>query len=277
MKLSLATRCALCHAPGPLRDSHIIPEFLYRTLYDEKHRFHTYGKHGKPELALDQKGFRERLLCDACECRFCHYEQFAAIFIRGAIQAFNETKRTEVPSGASLTYRRFDDKAQPTTAKVPTTLWADGVDYARLKLFLLSLVWRMGVSTLHFFHEVDLGPHEERLRLMLLKAAPGEPNEYPCQLCLVEAQGSLITDVQIQPRKIRKSGKTFYLLFSAGVEFVFCVSNRGVHPTVLECYCVKRQPYFVWMVDSIDKHPGLIQQIVKLGPILGIDQEQTFQ
>jgi len=30
--------CRLCLQERPLRDSHIIPEFLYRPLVDEKHR-----------------------------------------------------------------------------------------------------------------------------------------------------------------------------------------------------------------------------------------------
>lgn len=31
-------RCALCNQLGPVRDSHIIPEFVYKAVYDDKHR-----------------------------------------------------------------------------------------------------------------------------------------------------------------------------------------------------------------------------------------------
>lgn len=54
--------CAFCQQARPLRNSHIIPEFLYRTLYDEKHRFSAYGSDGKAEVVQEQKGTRERLL-----------------------------------------------------------------------------------------------------------------------------------------------------------------------------------------------------------------------
>jgi hypothetical protein len=33
-------KCALCRQERPLRKSHVIPEFMFGPLYDEKHRFY---------------------------------------------------------------------------------------------------------------------------------------------------------------------------------------------------------------------------------------------
>jgi uncharacterized protein YlaI len=88
MNFTPEAKCALCQRVAELKNSHIIPEFLFGTLYDEKNRFHTFGKEGQPEAGLEQKGYRERLLCAECEQRFSNYERVAAVFYRGTIEAF---------------------------------------------------------------------------------------------------------------------------------------------------------------------------------------------
>lgn len=40
-KLDNSGTCALCLIADVLRHSHIISEFLYSAIYDEKHRFHV--------------------------------------------------------------------------------------------------------------------------------------------------------------------------------------------------------------------------------------------
>ncbi len=52
--------CRVCLKESKLRKSHILPEFLYEDLYDEKHRaLVIYQKKEK----VFQKGLRELLLC----------------------------------------------------------------------------------------------------------------------------------------------------------------------------------------------------------------------
>ncbi len=257
--------CALCQRNLLLRESHIIPEFLHLTLYDDIHRFNTFGKDGSAEVGLAQKGERENLLCDDCEQRFADYERYAAVFCRGAIEAFSNTKRSELDYGKSLKFTRRGDDGKPTTAAVPALLQVEGVNYVQLKLFMLSLFWRMGVSKLYFFREVELGPHELKIRNMLLNNDPGEPELYPCELRLVEFEQRLLTDCQLQPRKMRFDGKTCYRLFTTGIRFDFWVSNLAIHPGQVELYCIKRRPEFVWFVESIQKNPDLVAEIIKFG------------
>ena len=265
------SKCALCQQVAPLRNSHIVSEFLYGTLYDGKHRFKTYGEAGEPVVGMEQRGTRERLLCDDCEKRFCRYERVAALFYQGTIAAF-AAPQAEMQYDGGLTFTRVGKDAKPTTEAVPELLRVEGVDYAALKLFLLSLLWRMGVSQLHYFHEVELGPHEVRLREMLLRDDPGEPHEYACQMCIIEADGRLITDYQSQPQKSRHEGRTFYRFYSTGIRFDFCVSNRPIHPGMVELYCVNRKRDFVWWVNSIHKHPDLAAELMRFGAAMGWDK-----
>jgi hypothetical protein len=60
--------CALCLDTNvKLAQSHIVPEFLYKALYDSKHRFQVISTNPSVRNSLEQKGLREPLLCKACE------------------------------------------------------------------------------------------------------------------------------------------------------------------------------------------------------------------
>jgi len=259
--------CAFCQQVRPLRNSHIIPEFMYRTLYDDKHRFNSYGGGGKPVVVKEQKGTRERLLCNDCEQKFCGYEQVASDFFQGALKAFDHSG-PKLAFGKGLKFSKVlvtGETAALTSSQVPTLINVEGVDYKRLKLFLLSLLWRMGASDLYPFRVVELGPHLERLRTMLLTDDPGKPGQYSCQMWLIEAFGRLLTDWQSEPRKFRYQGKTFYRLFTTGFRLEFCVSNQQLHPGEVTLYCLKEEPTYVWWVDSIHKYPDLVAELIKVG------------
>ena len=51
-------------------------------------------------------------------------------------------------------------------------------DYRKFKLFFLSLLWRAGVTSREPFRHVSLGLHEERIRQLILKKVPGNPEDY---------------------------------------------------------------------------------------------------
>jgi len=58
--------CPLCQKEKPLVQSHVIPEFLYRPLYDEKHRA-IEAKLVPKGFNYLQKAYREPLPCSECE------------------------------------------------------------------------------------------------------------------------------------------------------------------------------------------------------------------
>ena len=51
--------CALCHEERDIRNSHIIPEFLYEPLYDEKHRLQLLSIIPSQGNSFKQKGLKE--------------------------------------------------------------------------------------------------------------------------------------------------------------------------------------------------------------------------
>jgi hypothetical protein len=113
------------------------------------------AKSGKISETNRQTGFWERLLCKTCEAKFSRYETYAANHLLNA----------------DLT---------PPTGSARAMKFLKVGDYARLKLFLLSILWRVGIATGDFFRGVDLGKHTNQLQQMLLTENPGEPDEYGC-------------------------------------------------------------------------------------------------
>ena len=142
--------CALCTVNGDLQNSHIIPEFFYKLTYDAKpRRFHVVSATPSERESFEQKGLRERLLCRACEQEFGRWESYA---------------KSALIDAKGVTITRHKDR-----------ITFHNLDYRQFRLFQLSLLWRMGVSTLPFFKDVALGPHEEKLRLALMRRTPSSP------------------------------------------------------------------------------------------------------
>ena len=65
--------CRLCLCDATLRNSHIVPEFLYADLYNEKG--HMMGINGRGRMGWRplQQGIREHLFCETCEQHFNEY------------------------------------------------------------------------------------------------------------------------------------------------------------------------------------------------------------
>jgi len=192
--------CRLCQSERELRRSHVIPEFLYGASYDEKHRLLLVPGTADEKPSLEQKGLRERLFCQECETRLSDYERYAR-------------------------HVMFETDAFPLTDE-PKRIVVHGVDYRRFKLFQMSLLWRAGVSSLVMFNKVQLGPHEERIRLALLNDSPGDYFFYPCILLEAPAMPKLLERAITPPIPFRFEGHKAYR-FSIGRLFLgFPVSSN---------------------------------------------------
>ena len=72
--------CALCKGQKHLRNSHIVPEFFYKSMYEGNgpRKFLRLPPCPTQRILKYQKGLREYLFCDECEARFNIYETYAA-------------------------------------------------------------------------------------------------------------------------------------------------------------------------------------------------------
>ncbi len=190
--------CALCRKEAELRDSHIIPEFMYASLYDHKHRFHRLSD--KKPTRYAQKGLREKLLCDDCEQLLGIHERYASLLMNGGLPLEYEVQ------GRLIIIR--------------------GINYRALRLFQLSILWRAGVSALPFFSKVSLGPHEEAIRTLLLRGEPGAPWQYGCFMYALIYDGKVQEDLVVQPIASRLDDVRCYRFIFGGHCWLYFVATH---------------------------------------------------
>lgn len=238
-------RCRLCQCERTLRGSHVIPEFFYRSMYDDKHRFFTVSSDpGKKDLT-HQKGVREPLLCDECEGRFSKSEKyFSELFFGGVVADFSDDGRH---------------------------LRIKGIDYKRTKLMFMSVLWRMGISSHPFFRQVVLGPHEEKLRLMLFNDDPGPAESYGVMAVAPYLDGGHLGHFITSPDFARIHANRVYRCVLGGVLFLFHVPGRNLPAGIIEYF---PDPRGTWCVrkEKIEKIKFLFHYALEVGR--GIHQRE---
>jgi len=188
-----------------LRNSHIVPEFLYGDTYNSKHQMMGIHGHGSRGWEVQQKGLREYLFCDTCEQHFNdHFEK--------------PFRRAWIENCPLLDPWNADD-----------VHWIQ-VDYADFKLFHLSVLFRAGMSSLPTFAEVSLGPHEDRLRRMLLQMNPGRAEQYPIfGYAVVHHRTRQIVQMVSKAQASRIGGRRCYGFMYGGVQWWIGVASDTNH------------------------------------------------
>ena len=199
--------CRLCKKERELKNSHIIPEFLYSSLYDEKHRFHKISTDRDKRNTLVQKGIREYLLCGDCEQKLSKFETYSRKVLIG---------------GTEITVRNEGG-----------LIHLEGIDYKKFKLFALSILWRSSVSSLEVFENIKLGVHEEIIGNMILNGDAGSASEYPFIMSPMTHEGKLQKDLIVQPTKTKLDGHQAYRFTFGGVFWLFIVSKHKVPEIVV--------------------------------------------
>lgn len=196
-------RCDFCGQDGPLRKSHILPEFLYRPLYNSKGHMmgiHGQGRHGARTL---QNGLKQNLFCPSCEGFFS----------------------TEYERPFSLLW------AAPSNAPLPDP-WhcleaRCQFDYAKFKLFHLLNLYRAGVSTLSSYKQVQLGPHLDNLRTMLKARDPGPAHVYQVAgTALYDPPSNRLARLVTTPQKRRYDMNVAWEWMYGGVDWMIATSGE---------------------------------------------------
>ena len=207
----MSENCKLCAKVGKIRNSHIIPEFLFKPLYDSKHRFHMLSTVPDSPNRYEQKGIREKLLCQSCETLLSKYERYA---------------RTVLFGGTEISVQKEDEK-----------LIIGDIDYNQFKLFQLSVLWRASVSNHRFFSGVNLGSrHQEILRKRILAENPESWTSYGCIICALTGKHEPITDFMLQPEKARIDGHICYRLTFGGFLWLCFVSGHSQDTRLQNCF-----------------------------------------
>jgi hypothetical protein len=150
--------CKLCGRDAPFVDAHIVPASFFRDVQMPRGEVMRMVSN---DPALYPKRtpigvYDAQLMCEDCEKLFGPWDAYAASFFIQREAEFFQHRQIE---GESV-YCAID------------------FDYERLRLFVLSLLWRAAESTHPYFQRIDLTARRPRLRELLLSGSIGEVAEF---------------------------------------------------------------------------------------------------
>ena len=202
---SKPTTCGLCRAAADLQESHVVPEFAYAPIYDDKHKIIAFealkpGSHWKM-----QKGLREPLLCRDCEQ-----------FLNDRYEKWFKELWFDEPPLAPLESRDEGILSIP--------------DAARFRLFHLGVLLRADLAKHGQWSEVNLGErHRSRITEMVRDGDPGSAHEYPIVCCAIRrspVDPSIWWDLVAPPNPGRLYGMRFYQFTFGGCGWMYFVSSH---------------------------------------------------
>lgn len=195
--------CKLCTNRMELCHSHIIPEFMWRPIYDDNSRALTLdGGTGKKRPL--QKGLREYMLCRNCEDILQKDETWFSNYW-------------------------FQNQPLPNPAE-GQYVDLNGFDFEPFFRFHLSILWRAAVATRVEFSAISLGPYKEKIRQFLLGESPGfrkEPSIFGLVLRRPQSH-ELCQWIVMAPVQSRISGVRTFIFVFGGCAWKYGVSCHAV-------------------------------------------------
>lgn len=191
-------QCKLCHKDRNLLKSHVYPDHLYRNVKNEDEQYVAIRPNGT--TSIRQQGIWERSLCSECEQHLSReYENsFAEYWLNNNL----------IPE--KMTSNKFS---------------VSNIDYLAFKLYHISIIFRTSVSKLPSFRLVDLGPHEEIIRKMLLEKEDNS-NYHLSAVVLTNKSDEIVDRLISFPFKFRVDLHNFYCTIYAGCAWLLKVSSH---------------------------------------------------
>ncbi|MFA0425885.1 hypothetical protein AB4562_28410, partial [Vibrio sp. 10N.222.54.A1] len=127
-------KCKLCLEKEDIQESHIIPDAFFRFVKGkenngDKSEIGKYIEVSQSGNKFAQESYAEPLLCRACEQKFSN--EFESYVIELVLR---NPKKVGASSSRGVKQITFSN-----------------IDYRKLKLFQMSLLWRAAISSLDFY------------------------------------------------------------------------------------------------------------------------------
>lgn len=198
---AVVARCRLCGVQARLQNSHVIPKLMFRAMQRFAPGVMPHGT-GDGKSRPRPGHLKEHMLCRKCESQFSRHEGVGAQFLA----SFN---RYEPPAGERAVQ------------------W-EGLDYANLKLFFLSMLWRCAAAQSPRTQRVDLGGRLAGLTKLLRAGDPGGEEEYPVLLRFLKARPTDRNAVITVPFPSRERKRRRFQMVGYGVEISWITDGQGV-------------------------------------------------
>ena len=224
--------------------SHTIPQALHKDVQNlettgEFIRIYSDQYNYEPE---SRTGVWDRMVCDNCERIFQDWDQYGIDFVR--------------------TYRSGRRGVLLGPQSDPVAIAVDDFDYTKLKLFVLSMLWRADANTQPLFRRIDLGSTwRNELTKTILFADPGSPEFLSVSASLFK------TDIEkyfmADPHPEKYSGVNFVRFYVyGGFTFLIKVDRRASPTPFGEAQLTPDRPFPILLRNLSPSERRLAQKIL---------------
>lgn len=214
--------CKLCKQEKELiKKSHIFPDFLYKNMFDQNHRIRqiTIDIETRDEVVKNPPTgeYEGGLLCANCDNVIIgQYETYVSNLLMCA-----NLKDNEKPELINIVNQEGIE-----------FLECNNVDYKKLKLFLLSLLFRADISSRKTFANVQLGAYNDKIRKMILDGNPSNDKDIGIVILSWNNDNKVTKDYIFQPTRHKINGRTHYVLILLGYLIIFYVSPDNIQKDI---------------------------------------------
>lgn len=197
--------CQLTGNVGPAIDAHVIPRSFYK--------FNGDGQ----MIYVGEDSYRKK------RCPIGIYDQ--TIVTQQGENAFQECDRY----GANFFVQDFHSKPwkilQGDNPDNPRGKILDPGEFDpnMIRRLCMTILWRAHASSQDFFKKIDIGPHESRLRSLILRNEVGDPSDFSIILSGWSDTSSAPTLV---PHRVRVDGTNYVHFKTSVINFLIKVDTR---------------------------------------------------
>jgi hypothetical protein len=197
--------CRLCCEPKELIvQSHVISGFLLRQILNKENKgFSTLKIQDKKSRPVQDAAHEPDLLCENCDQVILgSYENYAKRLFFGELK-----KKDELIEHVHDEYMEFQN-----------------IDYQKLKLFLLSLVWRASISKKNSTFQLS-NEMEDLLRTRLFSNSNVRDDEFPVFISSYLHSG-VPKELILSPYIVEKNDGQYFIFLAGGMHFIICLKDH---------------------------------------------------
>jgi hypothetical protein len=211
--------CKLCKQVKEFARAHIIPRSFCLLAKGGSKQLRETRQHVVKDVKDWQNGvWDDQILCEACERGFSSWDSY----------------------GFDVLGNPLGNDALPQNESETQAFVMKDIVYSRLKLFVLSVLWRASVSDQPFFSRIQLGKHGSIIADMIRSRNPGGYDEFPMVLGRLVRQR--VPNAMFAPYRQRTpEGINFNVLFLPSIKIMVKVDQRPL-PQILEPVVLRQQP-----------------------------------
>ena len=241
-------QCKYCGEIFPkLVKAHIIPRSFYKVIRgDDKHSIEFAIGESDENKKIWQSGIHDsNIVCEECEKLFGEFDKHGYEVLPAALAQKNIW---------------HDSNGHPCAYLV------EKVDYHKLKLFFLSMLWRAHASTHIFRGHIKLGCHESIIRSCISKKIGSSHDD--SEIIMFHPLNQSYSNLIIPPWPQEFYGVNFYRFYLPGVIALIKVDERPLPDNLKPIILNQSTPHRLFFYNDNDFESSEMRYIEKIKALM---------